>query len=107
MKYKVRITDEAEQDIPDIYYYVTRNDSVAQAQALLDKLEETCSSLTELPDRGHIPPELEHVAVREYLEIHFKPYRIIYQVIDKTIFIHCVADGRRDMLSLLEHRMLR
>jgi len=107
MKYQVMITEEAEQDILDTYYYVARSDSVTQAQYLLDKLEHTCASLAELPDRGHIPPELEHVAVREYLEIHFKLYRIIYQIIDKTVYIHCVADGRRDMLSLLEQRMLR
>jgi toxin ParE1/3/4 len=107
MKYKVRITEEAEQDILDIYYYVASTDSEKNATILLDHLEEKCASLAELPNRGHIPPELKEIAVKDYLEIHFKPYRIIYQIIDKTIYIHCVVDGRRDMQSLLEQRMIR
>jgi toxin ParE1/3/4 len=43
----------------------------------------------------------------EFREIHFKPYRIIYQIIDKRVFVHCVLDGRRDLQELLERRMLR
>lgn len=107
MKYKVRITEEAEQDILDIYYYVARTDSEADAIHLISRLEKKCSDLAELPNRGHVPPELKEIAVKDYLEIHFKPYRIIYQTIDKTVYIHCIVDGRRDMQSLLEHRMIR
>jgi toxin ParE1/3/4 len=76
-------------------------------EALLDKLEETCLSLSELPNRGPVPPELERVAVFDYLEIHYKPYRIIYQVISHRVFIHCVLDGRRDIGELLQKRLLR
>ena len=107
MKYKVRITEEAEQDILDIYYYVTHTDSDENAINLIEHLEKKCISLAELPSRGHVPPELKDIAVKDYLEIHFKPYRIIYQIIDKTVYVHCVVDGRRDMQSLLEHRMIR
>lgn len=107
MKYKIRITEEAEKDILDIYYYVARTDSEESATRLIDHLEKVCISLADLPARGHIPPELKDIAVKDYLEIHFKPYRIIYQIIDKSIYVHCIVDGRRDMQSLLEHRMIR
>jgi toxin ParE1/3/4 len=107
MKYKIRITEEAEQDILDIYYYVASSDSEESAITLIDHLEEKCISLAELPNRGHAPPELKDIAVKDYQEVHFKPYRIIYQIIDKTIYIHCIVDGRRDMQSLLEHRIIR
>ena len=107
MKHKVRITEEAEQDILDIYYYVVSTDSEENAVNLIVHLEKKCISLAELPNRGHVPPELKDIAVEDYLEVHFKPYRIIYQIIDKTVYIHCVVDGRRDMQSLLEHRVSR
>ncbi len=39
----------------------------------------------------------------------FKPYRIVYQVGKKTVYIHCVFDGRRDMPAEggLQERLLR
>ena len=107
MKHQIRITEEAERDILDIYNYVARTDSAQQAELLLERLEQCCLSLAQFPDRGHIPAELEDIAVKDFLEIHFKPYRIIYQLIDKIVFIHCIVDGRRDMQSLLERRVLR
>ena len=64
-------------------------------------------SLAELPNRGHIPPELDRIGVVEYREIHFKPYRIIYQVIESKVYIHCILDGRRELHELLEKRIIR
>ena len=107
MKYQVHLITEAEDDLFDIYQYVAKNDSIPRAKKLLDKLEETCLSLSELPNRGHVPPELERVAVYDYLEIHCKPYRIIYEVISHRVFIYCVLDGRRDVGELLQKRILR
>jgi toxin ParE1/3/4 len=107
MKYDVQIIQEAEEDIFDIYRYVLLNDSMQKADYVFDKLRQTCESLAEVPERGHIPPELERVGVVEYREIHFKPYRVIYQVSGKRAFIHCVVDGRRDLQELLERRLLR
>jgi len=106
-RYRVRLTDEAELDLVDIYCYVTDNDSVAAADYLLDEFERLCSALSDLPQRGHIPPELDRVAVTSYLEVHFKPYRVIYEVIGREVIVHGILDGRRDMQSLLERRLLR
>lgn len=107
MKYEIEITDAAEQDILDIYYYIARYDSAKNAEYVFDKLETACLSLSEQASRGHVPPELDTIGVKEYLEIHFKPYRIIYQIQGKTVYIHSVSDGRRDMRSLLERRLIR
>ena len=63
--------------------------------------------VTEFPIRGHLPPELERIGVLDYKEIHYKPYRIIYQIIESTVYVHCVLDGRRDLQQLLEERLLR
>lgn len=106
-RYRVRITEDAEQDLIDIYRYIARHDSVENADYVLDQLESLCSRLTELPERGHVPPELDRIGVTNYREVIFKPYRVIYEVIGQEIFIHCVLDGRRDMPSLLERRLIR
>lgn len=107
MNFKVNIISDAEKDIFDIYNYVLINDSREKAEYLLSKLEETCLSLKKYPNRGHVPPELERVGIYTYKEIHFKPYRIIYEITEKIVFIHCVLDGRRSLQELLENRLLR
>jgi len=107
MNFKVYIIADAEEDIFSIYQYVSVNDSVESAEYLLNKIEETCLSLSKYPDRGHVPYELERIGVYNYREIHFKPYRIIYEVMESIVFIHCVLDGRRSLQELLEMRLLK
>lgn len=106
-RYRVRIAEDAEHDLVDIFHYVVTRDSAEKATYLLDELESLCLSLAELPLRGHAPPELDRIGVTTYREVHFKPYRVNYEVIRQDVFIHCVFDGRRDMQTLLERRLLR
>ena len=106
-QYRVRLADEAQRDLIDVYRYVATQDSVESAGYLLDELETLCAKLSSFPQRGHVPPELERVAVSAYREVHFKPYRVIYEVVGREVFVLCVLDGRRDMQSVLERRLLR
>lgn len=107
MRYQVLVVAEAEEDILDIYKYVLRTDGRDRANHILGKLRATCQSLGQMPRRGHTPPELERVGVHGYREVHFKPYRIIYQIVGPKVFIHGVLDGRRAVHELLERRLLR
>jgi toxin ParE1/3/4 len=107
MKYAVYLVEDAEKDLFDIYRYVSLNDSPEKAEKLLDQLEQTILNLETLPERGHYPPELERIGVREYREVFYKPYRIVYQIMKSEVFIHCVLDGRRDLQDLLQNRVLR
>ena len=107
MKHLVEISENAERDILDTYRYIAGHDSVDNAEHVFDRLETLCLSLADLPDRGHILPELDRLGITEYLEIHFKPYRVIYRIDNKVIYILCVVDGRRDMRSFLQRRVLR
>ena len=106
-KYQVKITTSAEQDIEELYYYIAKKDSVTSAEHVLDKLEECMTSLLHNPDRGSFPPELRKSGIKDFREVFFKPYRIIYEVLDSKVIVHVCADGRRDMKSLLERRLLR
>jgi toxin ParE1/3/4 len=106
-RYRIRLAEDAEQDLIDIYRYIALHDSVENADYVLEQLDSLCSSITELPERGHIPTELNRIGVTNYREVNFKPYRVIYEVIRQNIFIHCILDGRRDIPSLLERRLIR
>ena len=107
MKYKVFLISDAEEDIFGIYNYVAKYDSPEKADALFEDLQSTCFSLDSFPEQGHIPCELERISVLGYYEIHFKPYRIIYQVRGNEVYIHCILDDRRELQELLQQRLLR
>lgn len=97
----------AEDDLLEIYKYVFINDSEYNADRLYEKLYSTCKRLEKYPARGHVPPELKDLGVEDFLEVHYKPYRVVYRVIDKKVFVYCILDGRRDLSKLLEERLLR
>ena len=107
MKHRVLVLQDAEDDIFHICRFVARNTSRKRVDNIFLKLQEAILSLAEHPERGHMPPELERVGVLGYREVHFKPYRIIYEVEGQDVFIHCVLDGRRDLQELLQERLLR
>ena len=52
------------------------------------------------------PREFHALGIREYRETRFKPYRVIYRIMEKRVYIYVIADGRRDMQTLLERRLL-
>lgn len=107
MTYRVRLLDDAERDLEKLVDYVATHDSAEEALRLLDRLEEKCDSLSTHANRGHVPPELRKIGVSEYREIHFKPYRIIYRVEKREVYVYAVVDGRRDLRDLLQRRLLR
>ncbi|MGB0681732.1 MAG: type II toxin-antitoxin system RelE/ParE family toxin [Magnetovibrionaceae bacterium] len=107
MTHKVSLSGPAKRDIAGIYQYVAVNESNAVAQKLASGLKAAIFSLAELPERGNIPKELDRLGLRDVREIHFKPYRILYETADDEVFILGVFDGRRDMRSLLMNRLLR
>jgi len=54
-----------------------------------------------------VPPELERVGVFEFREVHFKPYRILDEVVGARVYVHAILDRRRDLQDLLARRVLR
>lgn len=106
MSYKVLLTHSAERDLEAIYDYIAENDTQANADYVLDKLMVVAESLAAYPERGSYPKELLALGIREYRQAYFKPYRLIYRVSGKQVIVYIIADGRRDMQTLLVRRML-
>ena len=106
MSFEVRWTTAAAADLEEIVDWIARHDSAARAEHVLERIERAVESLKRYPERGGYPPELLAVGSRDYRETFFKPYRIVYRVQGRQVFIYLVADGRRDMQSLLVRRLL-
>ena len=107
MSYRVYLVKAAELDILDIYNFVAHSDSHLMALELVESLESTCETLTKFPEQGRVPPELERAGIYGYRQIHFKPYRIIYQIENDSVYIICILDGRRNLSEVMQRRLLR
>lgn len=107
MPFDVLLVEDAESDIEDIWRDVAAADGIEKADRLIDALEEACGWLREAPYWGNVPKELQGLGMTEYRETHHKPYQIISRVFESRVIIFCVADGRRDVQSLLDRRLLR
>jgi toxin ParE1/3/4 len=106
MSFDVFLTTDAVRDLEDLYQYIACHDAPEKAQNILTKIEKTFKSLSETPERGVYPKELLALGIREYREVFFKPYRLIYRIIGDRVYILLIVDGRRDMQSLLQRRLL-
>ncbi len=107
MSFQVFLTDDAARDLEDLYDYIDTHDVSGKADYVLDQIEQVIFDLSECPDRGSFPKELVTVGLREYREVFFKPYRIIYRVVLEKVYIMVIVDGRRDMEALLQRRLLK
>ena len=105
-KYRVLLTHGAEQDMESIYDYIAEFDEPANADYVLGQLMATAEKLAVMPERGSYPKELVGLGIKEYRQVFFKPYRLIYRVMDADVVVYVIADGRRDMQSLLTRRLL-
>ncbi len=106
MPFRVMLTNDAARDLEELYDYIALHDAPRKADYVLDQIEKAFSKLSEFPERGAYPKELLTLGIREYRQIFFKPYRIIYRVMEKNVYVLLIVDGRRDMQSLLQRRLL-
>jgi toxin ParE1/3/4 len=106
MRCEVLLTEDAERDLEEVYDYVFEHDTPGKADAPLQRIEHVIEGLATLPERGSFPKELLALGIREYRQAFFKPYRVIYRIVGAQVFVLLVADGRRNMQTLLARCLL-
>lgn len=104
-RFDVRLSAPAERDIEAIYEYLYAHGSPDIAGDLLTKLLDRIDSLEFFPMRGAIVPEVE-IDADELRQFVIGVYRGIYFVEDDVVLIVAVIDGRRDVGSFLQDRLL-
>ena len=105
-RFEVLLTEAAEHDLEAIYEYISELDSTKKGERVLDRLLEVAESLAAFPERGTQPKELRAIGIHDYRQVYFKPYRLLYRQIGDRVIVYLIADGRRDIQSLLYRRLL-
>jgi toxin ParE1/3/4 len=103
----IRWTRTAVDDLLSIVGHVTGRDGHTAAEQLAEGITGEVSSLTTMPLRCRVVPELEAEGIDGYRELIVGPYRVMFAVRDGDVLILTVLDGRRDFAELLVARALR
>lgn len=103
--FEVFLTQEA--DLEEIADSIERRDSRERVDYVYQRIKETILKLEAFPGRGRIVPELKDAGLTDYREVFFKPYRILYFVSGRRVYVYCIFDGRRDVEDVLSRRFLR
>jgi len=106
MSYTVFLLEEAIKDIEVIYRYIRKFGNKKAAKDMVINIRKACDSLSESPDRGHIPAELSQIGQFEYRQIIEKKYRIIYQLAKPNIMVFGIIRGNHNIRGVLRQRML-
>ena len=104
--FDVLLTAGAEQDLEAIYDYIADYDAIENADYVLEKIMALFDSLSQFPERGNYPKELLELGIKTFRQVAFKPYRVIYRVAHKQVFVYIIADDRRDLQGLVLRRLL-
>jgi toxin ParE1/3/4 len=106
MPFAVELTASAVRDLEEICDGLAMRRGADDAAALLDTFIATIETLEIYPNRGAIPRELGGVGITDFRQLNMDQFRVIYRVLGQTVYIMLIADGRRDMQSLLQQRLL-
>jgi toxin ParE1/3/4 len=106
VRHQVQLTRDAAADLEEIGEFLLEREGALRAGQILDRLEELISGLSRLPRRGKVPPELERLGIAEYRQLAAAPWRIVYRVDGAAVQVMLIADGRRDLQSLLLRRLI-
>lgn len=105
--YKVVVSTLASRDLASILEYVAGHHGLDAALSVDGLLDEALRSLDSLPDRGHRVAALEQHGITSYREIVAAPYRIVYRITGREVWVLAIVDGRRDLDELLYERARR
>ncbi len=103
--FEIKWAAVAEEDLLGIVRFITEDDPEI-AIAILKKIRTRTGGLDRSPQRGHFVPELLRHGISRYREIVINPWRVIYRIEERKVYVVCVIDGRRNVEDILLSRLL-
>lgn len=102
-KYRVDVSDPAENDLGDIIRYIASQLSVPiSALHMMELLEEAMGGLSDMPQRYPFVAD-ERLAQMGYRKLPVKNYIVFFSIDEKNkvVDIERILYGRRDWLNIL------
>lgn len=106
MKNKVVWTKSAQFDLEEIIYFIA-GESPNAALGVYQKIKDRCVKLENYSRIGRSIPELKLQNIDVYREIVVDHWRVMFKVIEKTVYVLAVIDSRRNIDDALIFRALK
>lgn len=103
--YEIAWTRIAENDLKEVIDYIAI-DNPANAFNIFKKIRNKASSLYTMPETCRIVPELNDQGISQYRELIVSPWRIIFRITVRKIYVLSVLDARRNIEDILLKRLV-
>ncbi len=103
--YEVEWSKISEKDLVVIIEYIA-DKNPSRAYEVFREVKRKASTLRSLPERGRIVPELQEQGITQYRELVIPPWRIIYRISDRKVYVLSVLDSRRNIEDILLKRLI-
>ena len=104
--YSVLWTEVAEKDLREIITFIA-GDNVPNALHVLENIRDKASTLYAFPERGRVVPELQSSGIFIYRELIISPWRLLYRIADRNVYVTAVLDSRRNVEEILLQRLIQ
>ena len=104
-RYNVLWSNVAERDLAAIIAFIGE-ESMPQAIKVFSKIRVRAAALYSFPERGRVVPELRDQGVFTYRELVTPPWRIIYRISEKAVYVLSVLDSRQNIEDILLRRLV-
>lgn len=93
---KLHYTRRAREDLLEIWLYIAPRNSEALADAIYDRIEESCAHLAQHPQLGRARPEIAPDARALVIE----RWLALYRLTDYGAQVVRIVDGARDLTAI-------
>jgi len=104
-KYQIVWTKSAVSDLEDIIKYIAENNPLT-ARNLFTTIKKQVSTLSYSPQHGRYIPELQEQGIFLYRELIIYPWRVMYKIHEKTVYIMAIIDSRRNVEDILLEKLI-
>ncbi|MEL7566330.1 MAG: type II toxin-antitoxin system RelE/ParE family toxin [Dehalobacterium sp.] len=104
-EYHIFWTQTAQRDLKRIIEYIAV-DNKNQARRIYLAIKQKVDRLQQMPLQGRIVPELSYYGILIYRELIIFPWRTIYKIEEKKVWVLAVIDGRRNVEDILFDRFI-
>jgi len=95
MKFKIRYTDSAEEDLDGIFEYIAQ-DNFEKAIEFTEELRNSANKLADFPFMGREREDEELLLINSRKKV-YKNYIIYYSVIGNTVYIEHIQHGSKPL----------
>ncbi len=90
----LKLISQGESDVRDGKFRSQEDVFKDLENSLREKIKSKASSRYAFPERGRIVPELQEQGISQYRELAISPWRLVYRIAEKEIYVLSLFDSR-------------